>query len=271
MQQSKSNSEFEQELIRSKLTFLPEIQHEIRSLLELVPGKDISRRFQKALSYIQGLPDIQQILNESDNEKLYSIFQEFEIAKSVTRVEILAIRTNLELGLSDWRIGKHAIRNASSLKISEFMVTQLWAANIIPSTHAPNFQMPARITLAHDGSRYRIAFGLGTSIDNVSTSVIQIELSKNWIDPLAKSLRQLDFFQVQGDKQISLSGIVYELDMLSWAGKSSIEFTNPDINANKSFLELEKALFSIAEIVVSEKGQQSAKDYLSIWQKYIIA
>src|SRR5687768_15426528 len=95
-------------LMKSRLAFLPEIRREVQSLLKLVHGKNLSRRFKNVLSHLEKLPNnIQEILEESDAEKLDPIFYEFELVKPVIRVEILAIRTYLELGLNDWNIGKH--------------------------------------------------------------------------------------------------------------------------------------------------------------------
>ena len=260
----------DEELVRHRLSFLPKIKQDIRHYRELSQTQRQSSNLQLSLSRLEELPDIPEVLKENDAKNIIPIFGKFERTKSIARVEILAIRTNLEVGLNGWHLGKHIIRNVHGVKTGEFDVIDMWAANIIPDTHWLNFQLPGRITVIHCDSHYRIAFGLGVSIDDFSASIIQIELPKNWTDPLIESLSNLDLFQVQGEKGISLNGIFYELYTHSWAGKSLIEFLSPDIVVNKSFVEIEKVLFSVAEIVVNEKGQQPEKDFLSIWQKCLV-
>src|SRR5258706_944326 len=162
----------EEDLIRHRLSFLPEIKQEIQHYLKISQTNRQSSNLQKSLSRLEGFPDISEVLKEFDAQKFIPIFGEFETTKSIARVEILAIRTNLEMGLNKWNIGKHAIKNNNGVKTGEFDVIDLWASNIIPDTHSPSFQLPASITVARCDSHYRIAFGLGISIANFLTSII---------------------------------------------------------------------------------------------------
>jgi hypothetical protein len=259
--QTTSNDQLES--MKSSLNFLPEIRQEVQSLLKLVQGKNLSHRFKNVLSHLEKLPnDIQEVLKESDAKKLDPIWYEFELVKPVIRVEILAIRTYLALGLNDWNIGKHIIRDANGLKTGELEVINIWGANMIPSFH-----LPARIAVVRCDSHYRIAFGVGTSNNNVSTSIIQTQLPPDWVDPLAKTHQRL--FQFEDKRVLTLDGIGYELDMISEAGRNTMEFAIPEIEANQSFVELEKAILSVAETVVNINREELGKDDLSVWQRWL--
>jgi hypothetical protein len=260
----------EEELIRYRLSFLPAIKQEIQHYLKLSQTSRQSANLQKSLSILEQLPSIPEDSKEDIVKIASPIFGKFERAKSIARVEILAIRTNWELGINDWSVGKQASRNNKGIKTGDFEVIDLWASNIIPDTHWLTFQLPARLTVVHCPSNYRIAFGLGTSIDDFSTSIIKVELPESWTDPLIKSLRHLDLFPIQDKRHLSLNGIFYELYTRSWASQSLIEFLNPEITESESLAEIESTLFSIAEMVINEKGQQLEKDFLSIWQKCLV-
>ena len=257
----------EEELIRHRLSFLPEIKEQIQRYLGISQTQRQSANLQKTLSLLEKHVNLSEVSTSSDIQKIGPIFGHFEKIKSIARVEIFAIQTNLELGLRDWTLGKHVIRNSANEQTGEFTVVDLWASNIIPDTHSLEFQLPARLTVAHCDSGYRIAFGLATSLDDFSTSIIQMELPKDWIDPLIESLRHLDLFQIKNENVFSLNGIFYELYTHSRAGKSFIEFINPYFGENESMIEIESAIFRVAEMVVNEKGQQPEKDFLSIWQR----
>lgn len=260
----------EEELIRHRLSFLPVIKQEIQHYLKLSQTSRQSANLQKSLSILEQLPVIPEDSKEDIVKIASPIFGKFERAKSTARVEILAIRANRELGIDDWSVGKQAIRNDNGVKTGDFEVIELWASNIIPDTHWLTFQLPARLTVVHCPSNYRIAFGLGISIDDFSTSMIQVELPETWTDPLIKSLRHLDLFPIQDKRRLSLNGIFYELYTRSWASQGLIEFLNPEIAESESLAEIESTLFSIAEMVINEKGQQPEKDFLSIWQKCLV-
>lgn len=253
----------ENELIRHRLSLLPKIKRETQDYLKLSQTERQTARLQKALSLLEELPDSQEILEETDIGKNITYFGKLESSKTIARVEILAICTDLAVDLKDWGV-------VAPIRKEESDVVDIWAANIIPDTHWLTFQLPARITALHYGSHYQIAFGLGVSPDDFSNSIIQIELSKDWTDPLVESLQHLDLFQIQGEKGIGLNGIYYEVYTHSWAGKSVIEFLNPHIAVNKSFSEIEKALYDVAKVVIDQKGQQPEKDFLSIWQRCIV-
>lgn len=259
----------EEELIRHRLSLLPEIKKEIQRYLEISQSQRQAANLQKTLSLLEKHVDLSEVSKTNDIRKIGPIFGHFEKIKSIARVEVLAIQTNLVLGLRDWTLGKQAIRNDANQKTGEFTAVDLWASNIIPDTHSLEFQLPARVTVAHCDSEYRIAFGLATSLDDFSTSIIQMELAKDWIDPLIESLHHLDLFQTKSENVFSLNGIFYEVYTYSRAGKSFIEFINPDFRGNESMIEIEAAIFRVAEMVVNEKGQQSEKDFLSIWQRWL--
>jgi hypothetical protein len=251
------------ELMKISLSFLPEIRQDVQSLLKLVQTKHFSHRFKSVLSHLDKLPrDIQEILKEADARKLDPIWYKFELVKPVIRVEILAIRTYLALGLNSWNIGKHTIRDASGLKTGELEVISLWGANIIPSFHPP-----ARISVVRCDSHYRIAFGVGTSNNNISTSILQIQLPLDWVDPLPKAHQQL--LELDDKKALTLDGIGYELDMVSETGRSTIEFANPEVEANQSFVELKKAIISVAEIVVDKNRKELSEGDLFVWQQWL--
>lgn len=251
------------EMIRHRLTLLPNIKRQMQDYLKLSQTRMQSARLQKALSLVEELPDGLESLEEIDIRKVDTEFGKMEAAKSIARVEILAICTDLALGLKNWNAVK-------LLRKAELDPVEIWAANIIPDTHSLEFQLPARITVVHYGSHYQVAFGLGLSLDDFATSIIQIELPGSWTDPLVESLQDLELFQIQGQKASGLSGIFYELYTHSWVGKSFIEFVNPHITVSKSFAEIEMALYSVAKAVVDEKGQKAQQDFLSIWQRCLV-
>lgn len=259
--------EEEQELMKHRLSFLPEFKQEIQSLLmlpqnkklpphihfheqyipllELTENRKIFSRLQDNLSRLEKLPNIQEILDETDRIKVANIFGEFEKIKLSARLSILTIRTNLELGLENWGVGNR--------------INHLWAVNILPF-----FYIPARVVVIFEDSCYRIAFGVCLSEERVSTSVLTMDLPPSWIDPLEKPLRRLDLFQKT--KQLSLDGIEYELFTRSWTSQNTIWFGNPSTDP---FIEIEKAFFGIAEMVANEKGQIDEKNYLAQWQRYL--
>ena len=105
---------------------------------------------------------------------------------------------------------------------------------------------------------------MGSSPDDISSSVIQAELPKSWADPLESVLCRFDLFH--STASLSLDGIEYDFSNLSWVSESHIRFSNP---VDAQFIELERAFFSIAEEVVNEKGGHAEKDYLSRWKKYL--
>jgi len=247
------------ELVKHRLSFLPEIKQEIRHYLELSQTERQSSNLQKSLSRLEEIPDLQEVLKENDLKKFFPFFSKLERTKSIVLTEILSIQTNLELGLNSWHIGVHAIRDSSGLELSRFQVDHVWAVNILPS-----FEVPARVAVLYQPTYYRVVFGVGRSPDNVSTSVIQTEVAKSWIDPLEQILGQLDLFH--GTESLSLDGIEYDFYNLSWASESHLHFSNP---IDSQFIEIEKAFFSVAEKVVNEKGQRHEKDYLAIWKKYL--
>lgn len=253
----------EEEMIRHRLGLLPKIKREIQDYLKLSQTGRQSARLQKALSLLEELPDHLESSEENEIGKIITDFGKMERAKSIARVEILAICTDLAVGLINWNVVK-------LIRKDETDIVDIWAANIIPDTHSLEFQSPARITVLHYGSHYQIAFGLGISLDDFSTSIIQMELPRSWADPLVESLQHLDLFQIQGEKEIGLNGIFYELYTHSWVGKGFIEFLNPNSSVSKSFAEIERALYCVAKAVVDEKGQQSEKDFLSVWQRCLV-
>jgi hypothetical protein len=88
----------EEEFIKRKFTFLPEIKQEIRHYIELSQTQSQSSNLQKFLSSLEEIPE--DILHESF-EKRGSFLGILEQAKSAALVEILTIRTTFELGLND--------------------------------------------------------------------------------------------------------------------------------------------------------------------------
>ncbi len=155
------------EMIRHRLSLLPKIRRQIQDYLKLSQTRMQSARLQKALSLMEELPDGLESLEEIDIRKVGTDFGKMEAAKSIARVEILAICTDLALGLKNWNA-------AELLRKDESDPVDIWAANIIPDTHSLEFQLPARITVVHYGSHYQVAFGLGLSLDDFSTTIIQI-------------------------------------------------------------------------------------------------
>jgi len=251
----------EEELIRHRLSFLPAIKQEIQHYLKLSQTNRQSANLQKSLSILERLPSIPEDSKEDIVKIASPIFGRFERAKSAARVEILAIRTNQELGINDWNVGKQAIRNTKGVKTGDFEVIDLWASNIIPDTHWLTFQLPARLTVVHCPSEYRIAFGLGTSIDGFSNSIINVKLPETWTDPLIKSLRHLDLFPVQHKHSLSLNGIFYELYTRSWASQSLIEFLNPEITECESLAEIESTFLVSPKWLLTKKGNNPKKTF----------
>jgi len=246
----------EEEFIKSKFNFLPEIKQEIRHYIELSQTERQSSNLERSLSRLE---EISEEISQEGFNKWISLLGILEGAKSVALEEILAIRTTFELGLNDWRAGWHITKDSSGLETSRFNTEHLCSINILPS-----FEAPARVAILYQPTYSRIAFGVGASPDNISSSVIQTELPNTWADPVENVLSRFDLFH--STTGLSLDGIGYDFHNLSWTSESHIRFWNPiDIQ----FIELEKAFFSIAEKVVDEKGQQIERDYLVMWKKYL--
>jgi len=248
----KSTSDL-QESVKHDLSCLPEVTQEIRYYLELIRAGNHFSKLQNILSELEEFPDIQELLKRGDIEVLLPFFSKLVRAKADARIEILTIRTNLELGLNSWRIGW--LKDSSG---HEQMADHIWSVNI------QHFGLPARIVVLHLPRCYRIAFGVCTRHENVSSSVVQITLPKSWIDPLDSILCQLDIFH--GTNPVPEDGIGYDFYNLSWASESNIHFYDP---IDVQFIELEKAFFNVAETVVNKAGQDAEKEYLMMWQKWI--
>jgi hypothetical protein len=263
------NLEEENKSMKHMLSFLPEFKQEIEALImlpqnikpasssrydesyvslsELTRNQKIFSRLQNILSHLEKFPSAQDILEETDYARVMSLFGEFQQIKLNAQVLILTIRTNLKSGMDYWggQIGKQK--------------KYLWAVNIFPLAY-----IPARMVVISEDSGYRIVFGICLSEERVSTSILRLDLPPDWTDPLEKPLRQLDL--LQSTKQLSMDGIEYELFTDSWTSHNTIWFGNP---YTTPFIEMEKGLFDIAEIVVNEIGTDVEKVYLSEWQKYL--
>jgi hypothetical protein len=250
----KSTSDL-QEKVKHDLSCLPEVKQEIRYYLELIRAGNHFSKLQDILSELEEFPDIQELLKRGDITELLPFFSKLVRAKTDARIEILTLRTNLELGLDRWWIGWHPVKESS---VREQMVDHIWAVNI------QHFGLPARIVVLHLPSDYRVAFGVCTQHDNVSSSIAQIKLPESWIDPLDAILCQLDIFH--GTNTVPEDGIGYDFYNLSWASESHIHFYDP---VDTQFVELEKAFFSVAETVVNKAGQQAEKEYLMMWKKWL--
>lgn len=249
----------EEELMRHKLSFLPEIKQEIGHYLELGEIKKHPTNLQKIFSQLEEFPDIQEVLKKNDRRELFTLHGKLEGIKSAALLEILIMRTNLESGLNDGRAGRHITKDISGHITSDFFVNRLWTTNILPS-----FNVSARIVVIYQPTYYRIAFGVGASPDNVSSSVVQVELPKTWVDPLETILCKLDLFH--SESSLSLDGIEYDFYYSTLASETHIRFANP---SDLQFIKLEKAFFSVAETVVNKKGQRAENDYFDIWRKYL--
>lgn len=244
-----------QDLVKRHLSCLPEVKQEIRFTLELIQAGDNFSKLQNILSELEEFPDIQELLKRDNIEELLPFSSKLERAKCAARKEILSIRTSLELGLNGWRVGGHPIKGLSK---REQMVDHIWAVNIM------YFGLPARIVALHLPTDYRIAFGVCTTNDNVSSSVVHIKLPGSWIDPLDSILCRLDIFH--GTNSVPEDGIGYDFYNLSWASESHVHFYDP---IDAQFIELERAFFNVAETVVNKVGQHAEKEYLMMWKKWI--
>lgn len=257
----------EQELMKHRLSFLPEFKQEIQSLLELphykrfreappphthfheqyVPllelteNKNIFFRLQDCLSRLEKIPDVQE---ETDRMKVVGIFGEFEKIKLKARLLILMIRTNLALGIENW------VNHSSAYT---------WAVNIFPV-----FYIPARIVATLGESGYRLAFGVCLSEETASTSILTMDLPSSWIDLLQAPLQQVNLFQ--NTQQLSLDGIEYELSTCSGTSQGVLWFGNP---STPPLIEVEKAFFRVAEMIVKKNGDLAEEKYLAEWKRYL--
>ncbi len=259
----------DQEWIKNWLSFLPEIKQEIQSFLELpqnaalpsgvhrsesTPFRELANnimpfsRLQECLARLDRLPHLEDILNETDSTKLRLIFGEFQQVKLNARVEILTLRTNMEGVVEDH--GRYR---------QEFGILHSWAALILPFSH-----VPARLLVTCKKDSYRIVFATSFPEPSISTSLVQMSLASSWKDPIEEQLQRLNLFQEP--KQLSLDGIEYELSCHSGTSTSIIGFGNPSTSL---LIEIESVFFSIAEMVVNEKGQQAEKNYLTEWRRYL--
>jgi hypothetical protein len=237
------------ELIKHQLSCLPEIKQEIRYYLELSRAGIHFSKLQNIISELEEFPNIQELLGRDDIEELSVFSSKLASAKAVALIEILTIRTNLELGLNSWRIGWHPLNDSSG---HQQRVDHVWAVNILPS-----FDMPARIAVLHQPTYFHIVFGMGVSPFDFSSSVIQVKLPESWVDPLDSILCQLNIFH--GTLTLPQDEIGYDFYNLSWASESHIHFYDP---VDAQFVELEKCFFNVAETVVNKVGQHVEKDYL---------
>lgn len=254
----------EMELMKSRLAFLPEIRQEIQSVLalpqnqepppgfkyaeftpylELTTTRKIFSRLHAILSRLDSLPSVQEILSDSYLGKLGSIFGDFEQIKLGARIAILALRTNFEAGIQNWM----------------FSSNHIWAVDILPFAY-----IPARLVVVWDESNCHAVFGVCLSQESVSTSVLKVELPKEIAETLEGPFRNIDLFQTR--TQLFLDGIMYELSSISRTSNSTISFGNPSVSP---FVEMEKTFFGIAEMIVNEKGQDSERNYLQEWRRYI--
>lgn len=252
------------ERMKNWLAFLPEIKQEIQSVLalqqdkELPPGYQYAEftpylelnstrkkfsRLREALSRLENLPSVQEILNESDRDRVSSIFGELEKIKLSARMSILTLRTNFEAGIQNWMFSNHHI----------------WAVDILPFAY-----IPARLVVVWDKANCHAVFGICLSQESVLTSVLKMELPKEIAETFEEPFRNIDLFQTTS--QLFMDGIEYELSTVSRTNNSTISFGNPSASP---FVEMEKAFFGIAEMIVNEKGQQAEKDYLTEWRRYI--
>ncbi len=247
------------QLIRSRFARLPDIQQEIEaSLAQTREGSvlyeghadRVSSRLHDASRRLEDLRHSQDILKEPEINKLQPIFRKLEKAKSIARLATFELKTNLELGLSGWQIDKRP-------KVT-VCPSFLWAAVILPA-----FDLPARVTVAHKDSGYLIAFALCASPDTILPSVIRTDLPSSWADPLPEALRDLNLFQDMN--RINLDGIEYELHSHTTEIDAVIRFSNP---STSPFIEIEKCFLDTVEIVVTEKGNETQKEYLSSWKRY---
>jgi hypothetical protein len=237
------------ELIKHHLSCLPEVKQEIQYYLELIRDGNPFSKLQNILLELEEFPNIQELLKRDDIEELGQLSSKLNNAKTVARTEILTLRTNLELGLNNWRIGWHPVKDSSG---HEQRVDHVWAVNILPS-----FDVPARIAVLHQPTYSHIVFAVCASPFNVSSSVAQVKLPKSWVDPLDSILCQLNIFH--GTLTPPQDEIGYDFYNLSWASESHIHFYDP---VDLQFVELEKCFFNVAETVVNKVGQHVEKDYL---------
>lgn len=249
----------QEELVRHRLSILPEIKEEMRHYIEMGKVNEAMSNLPKLLSHLEEIPDIQEALKEPDINKLFPIYGKLERIKSAALSEILTIRTNHAAGLNGWRTGGHRTKDGLGHITKDIFVKRLWAVDILPS-----FDVSARIVVVYQPTYLEITFGVGMSPDNVSSSVIRAELPQTWIDPVGSILCNLDLFH--DDSRLTLDGIGYEFYYSTLGSKTHIHFANPD---NSQFIELEKAFFSVAETITNQVGQQIENDYLAIWKKYL--
>ncbi len=242
------------ELIKQAQASIPEIRKEID---EFLAGRPLLRaELEEALSHLQ---HAQSIFEARVDSQVPQAFSELEQAKSIAIQKILKARINAKLQTDGLRAGRHILRDERRWKTGEFWVVGLWVVTVLPS-----FDPPAVLTVVHERERIRGAFGVAASPDRVSTSVVSIDYSPGWSDPVAQVLHELDLFDFDGG--LSLDGISYELQIATLASKTQISFSNP---VTRHLIALQQALFWVAEEMVNRVGTQPEHKYLTIWQKYL--
>ena len=165
------------------------------------------------------------------------------------------------LNVQALRPGRHVIRDQNKWKTGEFLVQGTWLAMILPSFHPP-----AALAVLYEEGRIRGAFVIledESDIEKISTTT-SVEFAPNWMDPVPQILRQFNFFEFGGG--LCLDGIEYRLSIKTFASQIDISFGNPQI---QPFIELEQALYHVAQEIVSFSGKQMANDYLDIWRDYL--
>jgi hypothetical protein len=165
------------------------------------------------------------------------------------------------LGLNNLRSGRHIVRDQQRSKTREVSVLGIWAAHILPSLFPP-----ATVAVVMEEQRalgaFAVVVGLSRTWDTVS--VVDVQFAPEWVDPVADVLTQTNLFDLEGG--LCPDGISYELHIDTFASKSQIHFATP---STQSLIELEQAVFRVANEVVALAGGPLEKRYLDTWQDHL--
>lgn len=174
------------ELMRNRLKYIPEIAHEIETLLtKATRGTRDYTQLEKAYAVVQKA----QSAPLADDTHLLQVWRGLERAKAWARQAILEIEAASLLRLNDLRAGAHTVPAG----ISRRWISGLWWVHITPAFHLPAF-----LVVIHEKEQVTGAFGVATSEETISTSITQTTFSSQQADEVERILHQLDVFD-QGD------------------------------------------------------------------------
>jgi hypothetical protein len=165
------------------------------------------------------------------------------------------------LNLEGFRTGWHTLHGKDDQEVSKRSVCGLWIAYISPS-----FEPSAALAVAYDDKeciRGALTFSESDMPFRDLTTVCA-EFPRGWSDPVTNILQNINLFDLNGGK--SLDGIGYLLQVDTYACEAALDFSTPQTPA---MIDLESAMFKVAQEVVKFSDSSKENSYLNIWARYL--